>query len=305
MLKQMTRYLGQREAQRFDEQLMSSRHGFSIDQLMELAGLSVAEAVGKEFPSNVTSDGGWKRVLVVAGPGNNGSSFSGVVIHCAEGEVKVDECWLMGEIAAAFWLHTEHFVLEAQRKAVIPVTQCEQLKIPFIEDIPDASSVDAAYDLILDGIFGFNFSGSIRPPFDHIVGTLQKCETPIVSIDIPSGWHVENGELWLILLAHSLAYCCCSRMRSDVNRKRKWKRLGATDADIPDSAEGLRKVLYRDWQVSLCWRTICANVSTVICSIRASALFNSVLCRSLAEEFNLELPGYSGVEQCMKLPVPY
>ncbi|RMX67184.1 hypothetical protein DD238_002397 [Peronospora effusa] len=26
---------------------------------------------------------------------------------------------------------------------------------------------------------------------------------------------------------------------------------------------------------------------------------------SLAEEFNLELPGYSGVEQCMKLPVPY
>ncbi|RMX67177.1 hypothetical protein DD238_002398 [Peronospora effusa] len=63
MLKQMTRYLGQREAQRFDEQLMSSRHGFSIDQLMELAGLSVAEAVGKEFPSNVTSDGGWKRVL--------------------------------------------------------------------------------------------------------------------------------------------------------------------------------------------------------------------------------------------------
>ena len=56
-------------------------------------------------------------------------------------------------------------------------------------------SVDAAYDLILDGIFGFSFSGSIRPPFDHIVGTLQKCETPIVSIDIPSGWHVENGTL--------------------------------------------------------------------------------------------------------------
>lgn len=75
----MRKYLGQREAQRFDEQLMSSRFGFSIDQLMELAGLSVACAVGKAFPSTQlgpsTDDSGsssCKRVLVVAGPGNNG-----------------------------------------------------------------------------------------------------------------------------------------------------------------------------------------------------------------------------------------
>jgi NAD(P)H-hydrate repair Nnr-like enzyme with NAD(P)H-hydrate epimerase domain len=71
-------YLGQREAQRFDEQLMSSRFGFSIDQLMELAGLSVACAVGKAFPSEQLAVGASvdaqrvKRVLVVAGPGNNG-----------------------------------------------------------------------------------------------------------------------------------------------------------------------------------------------------------------------------------------
>jgi NAD(P)H-hydrate repair Nnr-like enzyme with NAD(P)H-hydrate epimerase domain len=70
-------YLGQREAQRFDEQLMSAKHGFSIDQLMELAGLSVAAAVGKQFPIAEKDEGGstsagFKRVLVVAGPGNNG-----------------------------------------------------------------------------------------------------------------------------------------------------------------------------------------------------------------------------------------
>lgn len=71
----MAQYLGQREAQRFDEQLMSATHGFSIDQLMELAGLSVAAAVAKEFPTIAASSAetnGCKRVLVVAGPGNNG-----------------------------------------------------------------------------------------------------------------------------------------------------------------------------------------------------------------------------------------
>lgn len=71
-------YLGQREAQRLDEQLMSRRFGFSIDQLMELAGLSVACAVGKAFPSDQLTVGASadvqsvRRVLVVAGPGNNG-----------------------------------------------------------------------------------------------------------------------------------------------------------------------------------------------------------------------------------------
>ena len=56
---------------------MSAKFGFSIDQLMELAGLSVAIAVGKEFPIDRILDEQSTRkpsdrVLVVAGPGNNG-----------------------------------------------------------------------------------------------------------------------------------------------------------------------------------------------------------------------------------------
>ena len=39
--------------------------GFSVDQLMELAGLSVASALHLEY-------GDKKRVLVLVGPGNNG-----------------------------------------------------------------------------------------------------------------------------------------------------------------------------------------------------------------------------------------
>jgi hydroxyethylthiazole kinase-like uncharacterized protein yjeF len=41
--------------------------GFSVDQLMELAGLSVAAALAEQYPP--TSH---RRVLVLAGPGNNG-----------------------------------------------------------------------------------------------------------------------------------------------------------------------------------------------------------------------------------------
>lgn len=240
--------MGQREAQRFDEQLMSSAHGFSIDQLMELAGLSVAAAVGKQFPSAAKaaeSSGGFKRVLVVAGPGNNGGDAL---------------------VAARHLVHFGYSpsILYPKRSAKPLfqglVTQCEQLKIPFIEQIQDASTVDATYDLILDGIFGFSFSGSIRPPFDHVVGTLQQCRTPIVSIDIPSGWHVEKGN---------------------------------------ENGVGLEPKML----ISLTAPKLCAKFFTG--PDRVHYVGGRFVPKSLAEEFNLELPDYPGVEQCVKLPIPY
>lgn len=55
--------------------------------------------------------------------------------------------------------------------------------------------LDAEFDLVLDGIFGFSFEGSIRAPFGEVIAALKQCRAPIVSIDIPSGWHVEKGAL--------------------------------------------------------------------------------------------------------------
>ena len=55
----------QQQSQSIDDELMGPQSGFSLDQLMELAGLSVASAVAAEYPPD-------RRILVVAGPGNNG-----------------------------------------------------------------------------------------------------------------------------------------------------------------------------------------------------------------------------------------
>lgn len=47
--------------------------------------------------------------------------------------------------------------------------------------------------MILDAIFGFSFSGPVRPPFDEVLSMVAKSKLPIVSVDIPSGWDVEKG----------------------------------------------------------------------------------------------------------------
>jgi NAD(P)H-hydrate epimerase len=60
-----SQYLSQRDAARLDEVLMGPEVGFSVDQLMELAGFSVAQCVHKLFPPAAN-----RSVLVVCGPGS-------------------------------------------------------------------------------------------------------------------------------------------------------------------------------------------------------------------------------------------
>lgn len=61
------KYLNQTEAQNIDQELFNE-YAFSVDQLMELAGLSVAVALAKTYPKQ----GGSDKILVCSGPGNNG-----------------------------------------------------------------------------------------------------------------------------------------------------------------------------------------------------------------------------------------
>ena len=61
------KYLSQEEAQNIDLELFNE-YSFSVDQLMELAGLSVAVALTKAYPRGQDPP----NVLICSGPGNNG-----------------------------------------------------------------------------------------------------------------------------------------------------------------------------------------------------------------------------------------
>lgn len=170
-----TRLLGQAAAVALDVELMSSP-GFSIDQLMELAGLSVAVALAAAFPIG-------SRVLAVAGPGNNGGDALVAARHLVH-----------------FGYHpTVLYPKRPKRELFVNlVSQLEQLDVPFAEEFNDkgGDAGQSDYDVVLDGIFGFSFdsSSAVRSPFDTILDRMVASDLPVVSIDIPSGWDVERGD---------------------------------------------------------------------------------------------------------------
>jgi len=67
--------------------------------------------------------------------------------------------------------------------------------IPPSNDLEDLHKALQHTDVILDAIFGFSFKPPIRAPFDAVIPMLNKSRLPILSVDIPSGWDVEKGNV--------------------------------------------------------------------------------------------------------------
>jgi len=171
------RYLGQEEAQNIDIELFND-YQFSLDQLMEVAGLSCAHAVSQAYPLDTKRN----RILIICGPGNNGG----------DGLVAARHLLLFGYDPVV--LYPKRPNKDLYNRLVV---QCKKMDITFLDEVPSVADLNSNYRAVVDAIFGFSFKGAggIRPPFDKIISTLtQVKETPILSIDIPSGWDVETGD---------------------------------------------------------------------------------------------------------------
>lgn len=74
--------------------------------------------------------------------------------------------------------------------------QVESLGITVLYQVPEnLPTFLASYELIVDAIFGYSFTGDIRAPFNLVIAAMAKTIVPVLSVDIPSGWNVEQGDI--------------------------------------------------------------------------------------------------------------
>ncbi|KAG1843021.1 YjeF N-terminal domain-like protein [Suillus subalutaceus] len=165
------RFLTAQLAQQIDEELMNAVGAFSLDQLMELAGLACAQTL-----STVYSKEKYPKVLVCCGSGNQGG----------DGLVAARHLGMFG------YEPTIYMPKPGSKDIyqVAPAKQCINMGISIIP--PPASAEELprvlqSSNVILDAIFGFSFKPPVRATLISASGL------PIVSVDIPSGWDVELG----------------------------------------------------------------------------------------------------------------
>lgn len=150
-------YLTQDEAKEFDYWLMSKQGAaFSLDQLMEVAGLTVAMIIFDfyPFPKN-------HRVLITTGPGNNGgdglvaarylASFSyNVTVYRPKNINKSELFKVKNHLIVQILISTNFY-----EKSLI--VQAEFMGVKIISELP--STINSEFDVLVDSIFGkINFN---------------------------------------------------------------------------------------------------------------------------------------------------
>ena len=174
-------YINAETSANVDKELMGA-YNYSIDQLMEIAGLTVAKVVNQEFIKSTKNC----KILTLCGPGNNGGDGLVASRFLKEFGNEVDILYPKKNTKNALYTRL--------------ITQCENYEIKISEKIydnkEDYEKIFKNYDIIVDALFGFSFKGEIRQPFKTIIEAMKKFENKIISVDIPSGFDIDKGNIF-------------------------------------------------------------------------------------------------------------
>ncbi len=150
------------------------------ETLMERAGQGVFCELEK-LRASYWSGCGLNRFSVLAGKGNNGGDAYVVARILAENgyAVKIFAVCAPEELKGAAAYHAE------KARAKVPVEVCDTLP----------SEVFAQGTIVVDGLLGTGIKGTLKAPYDHIIGAVNASQRPVVAIDVPSGLDADTGEI--------------------------------------------------------------------------------------------------------------
>ncbi|WP_336644850.1 NAD(P)H-hydrate epimerase [Microbacterium sp. USHLN186] len=131
--------------------------------LMRRAAAALAEVIAEHHP---------ERMLVLAGPGDNGGDALFAAADIAARGARVDI------LCTSDRVHTE---------ALQAATDAGARSIRLADLDPDA------YDLIVDGILGIGARGALRGQAREAVTGLLSASAVVISVDLPSGLNADTG----------------------------------------------------------------------------------------------------------------
>ena len=169
-------------AQMADADRLAIAGGIAGSELMECAGRAVAEAVAARHPSG-------SRIVVVAGPGNNGGDGFVAARLLAERGARV-EVMLLGDIG-----RLKGDAAGAAKKWTGPVAAA-------------APRALAGAEVVIDALFGAGLDRPVEGAARALIEAINAGKAPVYAVDLPSGINGTTGaELGVaVKAAHTITF---------------------------------------------------------------------------------------------------
>ncbi len=177
------------------DQLTIERLGITTPDLVERAAQAIAYEVMSRWRPN-------KRIVIFAGPGNNGADALAVARIIAESGYS-PEVYLFNTKAARLSIacSTNH-----DRLKQVPNVKLQEIVNTF--EPPELGP----NDVVIDGIFGSGLNAPLHGGFRSLVSYINESNAYVVSIDVPCGlageWNQGHGRIDAIEAHLTLTFQC-------------------------------------------------------------------------------------------------
>ena len=151
--------------------------------LMENAGRQIAEVARAMLAGRAKP-----RVVILAGPGNNGGDGFVVARHLAMAGIRAEVVLLVPREKTTGDADTNLRILETLGFQIRVLAG--DIEAALRELVP----LLAKADLVVDGLLGTGTRGEIREPYASAIGAVNEAKRPVLAIDIPSGLDPDTGK---------------------------------------------------------------------------------------------------------------
>lgn len=172
-----TRILTSAQMRWADEMAMDS--GVTGFELMEKAGLAVANAVIDQMPD-------YGRVVVVAGPGNNGGDGLAAAKHLHKRRIPVTVVSL---------IPYESIKGDAREHADLAVKEGVKIHEAVGDNAAELDRWLVRAVMIVDAIFGMGLTREVDGELAKAIDKINRMGRPVLSVDIASGLDADTGEV--------------------------------------------------------------------------------------------------------------
>ncbi|RXZ32468.1 NAD(P)H-hydrate dehydratase [Oxalobacteraceae bacterium CAVE-383] len=146
--------------------------------LMQRAGAAAAAAARRLIPDSQAA-----RILVLAGPGNNGGDALEAACDLSSGGLEVSVLLMAHEQQA-----------DDARRALQRAQACAIDWIGFPQlSAGSGTSAAPGWTLVLDGLFGIGLQRALAPEYRAVVAAVNALDCPILALDIASGLNADTG----------------------------------------------------------------------------------------------------------------
>ncbi|MCX8034585.1 MAG: NAD(P)H-hydrate dehydratase [Thermodesulfovibrio sp.] len=152
------------------DSLTIEKYGIPSLVLMEKAALSVSKHL---------IDLGVNKLIILAGPGNNGGDGIAVGRILKNIDTKIYQLFSDDKLS---------------NDCKLQIGIAEKFKIPIFKRYPTEKELSEA-DVILDAIFGTGLKRKIEGKLEKLVNLLNSLKKTVIAVDIPSGISSDTGEI--------------------------------------------------------------------------------------------------------------